>query len=258
MHRIVDIDSIENNPYQPRSNMDQAGIEEMATSIRRYGVLQPLLVRECVDGKYELIAGQRRMEGSKLAGLKKVPVIIRDATDSQMLEMAMVENLHREDMSPIEKAKGFRMLMTKFSLTQNQIAGIFGISRPAIANTIRLLDLPDNIKGALDNKKLTEGHARALLLIKDDDKREAVMRRIISSNLNVREAEKLSKIVSRSESEIIENGESALTCEENEFQTFLMERLGTRVHIKKKGAGGKIEIEFYSDEHLRRISEVFE
>lgn len=258
MHRIVDINTIRNNPYQPRSNIDPVGIEDMAASIKRYGVLHPLLVRDSGDGTFELIAGQRRLEGSRLAGLTDVPVIIREASDSQMLEIAMIENIQREEMSPVEKARGFKTLMNRFNLTQNQIAGIFGLSRPAIANTIRLLDLPDNVKDALDRKKITEGHARALLLIKEDDKRELAMHRIISGNLTVRDAEKLSKIISKGRNPDSRNYDNELSFVEEEFQTYLMEVLGTRVHIKKDVKGGKIVIEFYSDEHLTQISELFD
>ena len=251
----IDVDLITNNPYQPRTQMDPAGIEEMAASIRKFGILQPLLVREGRDGKYQLIAGQRRVEGSKLAGLKEVPVIVKDVSDNEMLEMAIVENLHREDMSPIDKALGFRKLMTRFNLTQNQISNLLGVSRSAIANTLRLLDLPESIKDALHNKDISEGHARALLLVKDPEKRNIALRRIVKSNMSVREAEKLSKVFTRQSKQDSERSYQAVSIEEEQFIDSLREKLGTRVLLKKTGEGGRIEIEFYSDEHFHNIAE---
>jgi len=255
MHRIVSISAIRPNPYQPREKMSPEGIEEIASSIRKFGVLQPLLVREHAEGGYELIAGHRRIEGSRKAGLAEVPVIVRSATDAEMLEMAMVENLHREDMSPIEKAMGFRQLMMKFNMTQNQISSLLGISRPAIANTIRLLELPANIKAALHEKVITEGHARALLYIKDDEKREAALRRIIDRKLSVRDTEELTRTIEKQASRKNGNGEAEISNEESAFLEQLSERLGTRVHIRRSGGFGKIEIEFYSEEHLQQIAE---
>jgi len=253
--RYVDIDSIKQNPFQPRTHIDPDGIEEMAASIRKFGVLQPLLVRECEDGTFELIAGQRRVEGSRVAGISQVPVIVKNATDTEMLEMAIVENLHREDMSPIDKAMGFKRLITRFNLTQNQISNLLGISRPAIANTLRLLDLPDNIKNALHEKMITEGHARALLLIKDPEKRSIALKRIVNGNMSVREAEKISKIFANGSKGKNGYEKEKISLEESDFIERLREKLGTRVSLKRTKDGGKIEIEFYSDEHFQRIAE---
>lgn len=254
--KVLDINMIQQNPYQPRTQFDPAGIEEMASSIKKYGVLQPLLVRAKEDGTYELIAGQRRMEGSKKAGLSQVPVIVKQATDAEMLEMAIIENVHREDMSPIDKANSFKQLMTKFNMTQNQISSLLGMSRPAVANTIRLLDLPDNVKQALHDKKITEGHARALLNISNKDKRDIALRRIVAGNMSVRDAEEFAKIIKRqSTGGEVKRGDN-LSSEEQFFVDVLMERLGTRVSISKSGDGGKIEIEFYSREQLDGIIEM--
>ena len=257
MQRTIEISKIRQNPYQPRTNLDPEGIEQIAASIKKYGILQPLLVRDCGDGTYELIAGQRRIEGSKKAGMTEIPVIVKDVTDAEMLEMAIIENVHREDMSPIEKARGFRQLMTRFNLTQNQISNLLGISRPAIANTLRLLDLPDTIQNALYEKKITEGHARALLYIKNEKKREIALKRIVESNLSVRESERLSRKISKisldKEKPVKEEFQNE---EEREFINYMTERLGTKVRLVREKEGGRIEIEFYSDEHLQSIAEM--
>lgn len=254
--KALDISVIKDNPYQPRTHFDPAGIEEMASSIKKYGVLQPLLVREKDDGSFELIAGQRRMAASKKAGLSQVPVIVKRATDAEMLEMAIIENIHREDMSPIDKAQSFKQLMTRFNMTQNQISSLLGISRPAVANTIRLLDLPDNVKEALHEKKITEGHARALLNIADKEKRDIALRRIVAGNMSVRDTEEFAKIIKKQNfGETKKNGDN-LTPEERFFLEVLMERLGTKVSMVKNGTTGKIEIEYYSQEQLEGIMEM--
>lgn len=254
--KSLKITDILQNPYQPRTYFDPAGIEEMASSIKKYGVLQPLLVRETQAGEYELIAGQRRIEGSKLAGLEEVPVIVKTASDAEMLEMAIIENIHREDMSPIDKAMSFKQLMTRFNMTQNQISSLLGISRPAIANTIRLLDLPENVKDALHNKQITEGHARALLNISDKEKRDIALKRIVAGNMSVRDAEEFAKILKKQgDRSSASNGEN-YSPDEQFFVDLMRERLGTKVTIKRNGDGGKIEIEFYSDEQLKGILDI--
>lgn len=253
--KYVAIDQIRPNPYQPRTAFDPAAIESLRASISKHGVLEPLLLREMPDCGYEIIAGERRYRASVKAGLKEVPALIRKTTDSEMLELAMIENLHREDISPIDKANGFKRLIEEFGFTQRQISQVMGLSRPAVANTIRLLDLPKQIQNALHKKEITEGHARAILLIKDPLAREFALKRIVGSKLNVREAEELSKIIennyenrSKQKSNILNGIEKALIEQ-------LQEKLGTRIHINKNGKLGKIEIEFYSEEDLHRIME---
>lgn len=254
---ILKIIDIVQNPYQPRTTSDSKGIEEIAASIKSMGILQPLLARKIGDKRYELIAGHRRLKGAILAGLEEVPVIVKDVTDKEMLQMAIVENVHREDMSPIDKANGYKRLITQFKMTQNQLSEMIGISRSAIANTIRLLELPDNIINALHQRKITEGHARALLSIKNDDRREIALRRIVVGSMSVREAEVYTKRIEKSEL-LLNNKEDKTerSPEESGFIEYLQERLGTKVSIKYNGTSGKIEIEFYSIEQLRRIADI--
>lgn len=251
------VDQIDSNPYQPRSREDEKSISEIAASIKSLGILQPLLARRKENNRYELIAGHRRLAGAEKAGLLEVPVIIKDVTDKEMLQIAIIENIHREDMSPIDKAEGYRRLISQFKMTQNQISEMVGISRSAVANTIRLLDLPENIKKALHEKSITEGHARALLQIKDEERREIALRRILIGNMSVRETEKYSKRVESKETVRDENrGKNSMGLEEESFTEYLQERLGTKVNIRYSGATGRIEIEFYSQEQLRRIADI--
>jgi len=251
----VPISSIVPNPYQPRSDFDPAAIEALSASITKYGVLEPLILREAVNGGYEIIAGERRLRAAKKSGLTEVPAIIRNSTDSEMLELAMIENLLREDMSPIDKAKGFKRLTEEFRFTQNQISQVMGMSRSAVANTIRLLDLPENIQDALHKKEITEGHARAILSICDDRERDFALRRILGSQMSVREAEELARILTKHSKSNGKDNSLAYSNEETRLIEALQEKLGTKVHVIRGAIGGKIEIEFYSEEDLNRIFE---
>jgi ParB family transcriptional regulator, chromosome partitioning protein len=252
----VPITAIIPNPYQPRSDFDPTAIDALCASIIKYGILEPLILREIENGRYEIIAGERRFRASKKAGLTEVPAIIRNSTDAEMLEIAMIENLHREDISAIDKAKGFRKLMEEFRYTQNQISKIMGMSRSAIANTIRLLDLPGKIQEALHRKEITEGHARAILSISDDRERDFALRRILGSQMSVREAEELSRVLEKHSRTNGRNGcITVFNNDESRLIEALQEKLGTKVHVVRSANGGRIEIEFYSDEDLNRIFE---
>jgi ParB family chromosome partitioning protein len=253
---LAPIGSIQPNPYQPRTEFDPEAIDALCASIAKYGIIEPLIVREKETGLYELIAGERRFRAAKKLGLTTVPAIIRNSTDLEMLEIAMIENLHREDISSIDKANGFKRLMEEFRYTQNQISQIMGMSRSAVANTIRLLDLPPQIQEALHRKYITEGHARAILCIKDDRERDFALKRIIGSQLSVREAEELSRILEKNSKVNGKNGSlSIYTNSELRLVEALQEKLGTKVHVIRSASGGRIEIEFYSDEDLARIYE---
>jgi ParB family transcriptional regulator, chromosome partitioning protein len=252
----VPVSSIQPNPYQPRTEFDPAAIDSLCASIAKYGIIEPLIVREREAGVFEIIAGERRFRAAKKLGLSEVPVIIRNSSDLEMLEIAMIENLHREDISPIDKANGFRKLIDEFRYTQNQISQIMGMSRSAVANTIRLLDLPEKIQEALHRKYITEGHARAILCIKDDRERDFALKRIIGSQMSVREAEELSRILEKNSKGAGKNGcATSYTNDELRLIEILQEKLGTKIHVIRNGSSGKIEIEFYSNEDLNRIFE---
>lgn len=248
------VSAIQPNPYQPRTEFDPEAIDSLCASISKYGIIEPLIVREKGNDTFELIAGERRFRAAKKLGLSEVPAVIRNSSDLEMLEIAMIENLHREDISPIDKANGFKRLIDEFRYTQNQISQIMGMSRSAVANTIRLLDLPQNIQDALHRKYITEGHARAILCIKGDRERDLALKRIIGSQMSVREAEELSRIFEKNSKGNGKNGNgNCYSADELRLIEVLQEKLGTKVHVIRNGEGGKIEIDFYTDEDLNRI-----
>lgn len=260
--QVVNINLIMPNPYQPRKEFSDEKLNELAESIRLHGIIQPLLVRE-YQGKYQLIAGERRLRASKLVGLTEVPIVIKEMTDQVMMEVALVENLQREDLNPIEEAEAYHRLMKEFALTQDEIAKRVGRSRPAIANTLRLLNLPSQIQTDLAKGTLTMGHARPLLSLKTADEQIRAWETIQNEHLSVRQTEELIRQT------LSNNNVSRETQKTNKKQTNKLDRdpnllhleeelqlsLGTKVIIKPGGVGGKIEINYYSNEDFERICE---
>ena len=247
-----EIGLIQPNRYQPRSNFAPDELAQLTDSIRSQGVLQPLLVRR-IDTGYELVAGERRLRAAKMAGLTRVPVVVKVVSDSDMLEMSIVENIQRENLNPMEEAQAYQRLISEFGLTQEQAAGRVGKSRSAVANFLRLLNLPDNIKDSIVEGRLSMGHARALLGADNAGQQNAAWRAIIRKGLSVRQAETLIKRL-RLASETVERKKS--TSEDRHLATVaedLSRRFGTRVEIKRRGKKGKLEIEFYSTEDLNRL-----
>lgn len=258
----VAVDAIVVNPYQPRKEFSDEKIGELAESIRIHGIIQPLLVREW-NGQYQLIAGERRLRAAKLVGLTEVPVVIKDFSDQTMMEIALVENIQRENLNPIEEAEAFRRLMDEFSLTQEDVAKKVGRSRSAVANTLRLLNLPQEVRDDLAQGTLTMGHARALLGLTSEVSQKDAWQRIQLHNLSVRETEELIRQlnnppdVSRETSKSPVKNKPLAQRDPNilELEDELQEVLGTKVLIKPAGAGGKIEIQYYSAEEFERIYE---
>lgn len=256
----VSIDDIQTNPYQPRKEFTDEKLSELAESIKIHGIIQPLLVREIGD-KYQLIAGERRLRAAKLVGLTEVPVVVREMTDQAMMEVALVENLQREDLNPIEEADAYQRLMNEFQLTQDEIAKKVGKSRPAIANTLRLLNLPAEIQTDLAQGTLTMGHARALLSLKTSDDQKRIWTQIQVQELSVRETEEFIRqlntpqIVSRETKKTVIKPSSSKDPNVVEIEDELQQVFGTKVIIKPTGSGGKIEIDYYSDEDFERICE---
>ena len=250
--REIPIDTISPNPMQPRRQFDEKALEDLAASFKSQGVLQPILVKK-KDDKYILIAGERRFRAAGIAGLRTIPGIVLDEKDeSDMLQMALVENIQREDLNPLEEAEAYRQLMDEAGLTQNQVAGKVGKSRTAIANTLRLLNLPEKIKQFLREGKLTEGHARAILALDNDLSRVRLAERIVAENLSVRTAEDSVKRVKRRKL-IPKKKIPAMV----EAENYLKQLLGTGVKITTGLKNGKIEIEFYGEEDLDRILDLF-
>ncbi|HEY4517956.1 MAG TPA: ParB/RepB/Spo0J family partition protein [Candidatus Paceibacterota bacterium] len=257
----VELDKIKPNPFQPRREFDEARLNELADSIRQYGILQPLVVtrKEMAkeDGglavEYELIAGERRLRASKIAGLAQVPVLIRNSeeTDRMKLELAIIENLQREDLNPIDRARAFERLVNEFGFKHTEVAKKIGMSRVYVSNTIRLLAMPESMQKAVEAGDISEGHTRPLLMLIDrPEQQEVLFKEIIYKHLTVREAEAIARRIAF---EKIRRKEYMLDPEIVELEQEFTHSLGTRVQIEKKDQGGKIVIDFFSPEDLRGI-----
>ncbi|MHC4693354.1 MAG: ParB/RepB/Spo0J family partition protein [Planctomycetota bacterium] len=253
--REISIDSISPNPYQARTVWDQEELEELAESIKANGVIQPIIVRAATGG-YELIAGERRFRASKLASLKTIPALVRQATDQQLLELALIENIHRVDLNPIERAKCYQSYLTTFSLTQTEAAQRLGEDRSVIANYMRLLDLPNEIKQMLAKRQLTMGHARAIIALPTDEIRRKLANRAMAGRLSVREVERLVRKYLTGTAETNKT-EIPKPPHITDLEGKLCTQLGTKVTIetRKKGNRGKIIIEFHSLDEFDRIAE---
>lgn len=250
----VSVSEIRPNPYQPRKEFEQSAIEELADSIREHGIIQPLIVRKSIKG-YELVAGERRLRAAKLAGLQQVPVVVKAYTDQQLMEIALIENLQRENLNPLEEAEAYDKLIAHHDYTQEQLAKRIGKSRPHVANMLRLLQLPDSIRKMLAAAELTMGHARALLAVADAAVQMQLANDVVKKSLNVRQLEELVKQLSVSretKKKKPAKSEPILI----ELEERLRTRFGTAVKIKKGAKRGKIEIDFYSQEDLQRIIEI--
>jgi len=249
----VDIDLIAPNPHQPRTVFEPEALEELAESIREHGVIQPLIVsRPETPGSapYQLIAGERRLLASRKAGLEKVPVIVKEASPQSLLELALVENLQRQDLGPLEEAFAFKRLAEEFEMTQEAIATRVGRSRSSVTNSLRLLTLSDEIQNSLARGEISSGHARALLGIEDPDERRRAWMRIVEGHLNVRDAEALAKQGFKAPREVTPKRRPA---EVAALEEQLRGALGTRVDLTKGRKGGRIVIHYFSDEELESI-----
>jgi ParB family chromosome partitioning protein len=249
------IGSIHPNSRQPRRHFDEDALKELADSIRIHGVIQPLIVRPSTEGEYELIAGERRLRAALLAGLHQVPVVVRTASAQNSLEIALIENVQREDISALECALAYRRLIDEFSLTQDEVAAKVGKARATVANTLRLLKLPDEVQEALQTGQITEGHARALLMCDSPARMIFVFQRILRDGISVRDAERLARMET---ARLPENPPAERPGDANwkALERGLGERLGTSVHIKRKGERGKVELEFASVDDLNRILDI--
>lgn len=249
----IAIAKILKNPFQPRKRFDEAAIEELAQSVHEHGIIQPIVVRKN-EKKYEIVAGERRYRAAKLAGLTEVPVIVRDFNEQQMMEVAILENLQREDLTPIEEAEAYNSLIVNLNFTQDDLAQRLGKSRPHIANLIRLLQLPEAIRDLVNEGKLSMGHGRALLGLKNKRRIPEVANKVMKDHLNVRQIEKYIQDLNEAVSRETKKSNKDVHTQATESQ--LREYFGTQVQIKKAKNKGKIEIEFYSEDDLQRILEM--
>ena len=250
------ITEIEPDRGQPRKNFDEAAMAELENSIREYGVLQPLLVRPMSDGSYKIVAGERRWRAAMAAGLSEVPVVIRSMTEEEACAIALIENLQREDLNPLEEAEGMQRLIEEFGFTQAEAADKLSKSRPAVANSLRLLALPEAARTALAEGKISAGHARALLGLSEEAQIEAALARILEGGLSVRQTETLVKAMAKTPKPRTQklNKDNYF----NEVQCSLATVLSRRVKVTGSDKGGKLEIEFFNKEDLRKLISVFD
>jgi ParB family chromosome partitioning protein len=247
-----DIELIHPNRYQPRRRFSEDELQEMSRSIKEQGIIQPLLVRKDDNG-YELVAGERRLRAAKKAGLSQVPVIVKTVTDTDLLEISIIENIQREDLNPMEEAEAYHMLITEFDLTQDQAAARVGKSRSAVANFLRLRQLPEQIKGSITDGTLSMGHARALLSAATSAQQNAAWRAVVSKGLSVRETESL---IRRLKAEKKKPKKPSASSEQRYLLSLaddLSRRFGTQVKIKRRGQKGTVEIRFYNNDDLNRL-----
>lgn len=253
---IVNITKVEPNREQPRKNFDEDALEELAESIKQFGLLQPILVQDR-KSYYEIIAGERRWRAAKKAGLKEVPVIIKNLTDQEIVEISLIENIQREDLNPIEEAQAYKRLLTEFNLKQDEVADRVSKSRTAVTNSMRLLKLCDEVQQMIINGMISTGHARALIGIEDPEKQYNIAQRIFDEKLSVRDVEKLVKNIGKpSTTKLRKPNETDKSLEiiYQDIEDRLKEKLSTKVSISGKGNGaGKIEIEFYNHDDLDKL-----
>ena len=254
---LVKITKVEPNREQPRKNFDEDALQELADSIKQFGLLQPILVQDRKD-YYEIIAGERRWRAAKLAGLKEVPVIIRNYTEQEIVEISLIENIQREDLNPIEEAQAYKRLLTEFHLKQDEVAERVSKSRTAVTNSMRLLKLCDDVQQMIIDDLISTGHARALISIEDPEQQYAIAQQIFDEKLSVRDVEKLVKNLNKpakvKKTNPVDKGLEAVY---QDIEENLKQKLSTKVAITSKGNGaGKIEIEFYSHDDLEKIMDL--
>lgn len=254
----VHIDRVDPNPYQPRENFDEGQLEELAASIRQLGIIQPITVRSLKSGRFELISGERRLKAARRAGITVIPAYVREADSEAMLEMAIVENVQREQLNPVEVALGYRRLMDECGLTQEDVAEKVGKNRSTVANFLRLLGLPPVVQAGLRDGALSMGHARAMIPIESEDLQRNLLAEIAEKDLSVREVEKRVRKLTRPSEERPKAKRELTRSEELELRRMTDEirrRIGTKVAIKPSGSGdgGRIEMEYYSNEDLERL-----
>lgn len=254
---FVKISKVEPNREQPRKSFDEDALQELADSIKQFGILQPLIVKK-KDDYYEIVAGERRWRAAKIAGLKEVPVILKEFNEQEIVEISLIENIQRENLNPIEEAVAFKRLMEVFSLKQDEIAERVSKSRTAVTNSMRLLKLDKRVQQMVVDEMISTGHARALLSLENDELQYTVAQKIFDEKLSVRETEKLVKSIlnPKKQKKILEEGEDLVY---RNLEEKIKSIVGTKVLIQRKGKNkGKIEIEYYSMEELERLIELFE
>ena len=255
---LLKITSVEPNRRQPRKFFDEDSLQELSDSIKQVGLIQPIFVQDKKD-HYEIIAGERRWRAAKIAGLKEIPVIIRDYSEQEIMEISLIENIQREDLNPIEEAQAYKRLLTEFNLKQDEVAERVSKSRTAVTNSIRLLKLDDRVQQMVIDEMITTGHARALLAVEDPEEQYTVAQKVFDERLNVRDVEKLVKNLHKPEKVSKKQDSNKMEAIYQDIENRLKQSLSTKVTVTPKGEGsGKIEIEFYNHEDLDRLLEIME
>lgn len=255
------IQKVEPNPQQPRKNFDPEELQALADSIALHGVIQPLTVRRMDNGFYQIIAGERRWRAARLAGLQEIPAVVIDADDEQATELALIENLQRQDLNPVEEALGYRRLLDEYGMTQEKAAERVGKSRPAVANALRLLSLPDAIRALLEEGKLSAGHGRALLTVPDSTLQKKLAQKVVQEGLSVRQTEAMAKRLAQTGADAEEAAAKAadpMKLYRDAAAKELSQRWGRKVSITKGPKKGKVEFEFYNDEDLTELLDKLE
>ena len=253
---IVKISKVEPNPEQPRKKFDEDALQELADSIKQFGVLQPLLVQDRKN-HYEIIAGERRWRAAKVAGLKEIPVIIKDYSDQEIVEISLIENIQREDLNPIEEALAYKRLLEEFNLRQDEVADRVAKSRTAVTNSMRLLKLCDEVQQMLIDDMITAGHARALIMVENPQEQYTLAQKIFDEKLSVRDVEKLVKDLHKPPKKQKREENKSLQAVYQEYENKLKDRLGTKVKVSSKGNGkGTIEIEFFNHDEFDRLMDM--
>ncbi|MDD6310863.1 MAG: ParB/RepB/Spo0J family partition protein [Firmicutes bacterium] len=250
----IDINDIKPNATQPRKHFDEEKLQELAESIKQHGLIQPIVLRK-MDKGYEIVAGERRWRAARLIALKKIPCIIRELSDEENMLLAIIENMQREDLNPIEEAEGIKQMIETYGLTQEQVSISVGKSRPYITNSLRLLKLPEVVRNLTEAGKITTGHARALAAIKDENTQIILANRTAEEGLSVRQIEKLAG-EAKKDPKKASRKKAQKSADEKRLEEDLKNALGTKVNLKKSGKKGKIEIEYYSREELERLIEL--
>jgi ParB family transcriptional regulator, chromosome partitioning protein len=250
------LSEIETNPFQPRQHFDQEALKELSESIKVHGIIQPITVRKFSNNQYQLISGERRFQASKLAGLTKIPAYVRTADDQQMLEMALIENIQRENLNPIEISLSYQRLISECNLKQEELGDRVGKSRSTVTNYLRLLKLPPDIQIAMRDNKLTMGHARAIINVENSDSQLYIFKKTLAEDLSVRKVEELARELTSNKEKPTTTYPSAQPKEVTQLQTRLSSHFGTKVSVKSDGKKGDIRIPFLSIEDLNRILDI--
>ena len=254
----IPVQNIRPNPHQPRKEFKEESLEELAGSIKKHGLIQPITVRYIGEKRFELISGERRLRASKLAGLKEIPSYIREVDDEEILSFALIENIQREDLNPMEVAMGYKRLVDELDYTQAEVAEKVGKNRTTVTNMLRLLNLPAFIQAGLRDDKISMGHARALISIDDPEDQEKIYKKAVKQDYSVRQIEKAVRSLGEEKSEKKKSTNNENQAFYNEISSRLRRKLSTKVNIKSKKNGGEIRIEYYTDEELERLLELFE